>query len=305
MTEKVIISILDYNQEKDTLSCLHSLDQLATDDFEIEIIVVDNYPKVTFSLGKEKFHHPITILKTDENKGFSGGHNIGIKKALTMGADYVVVLNNDTRVDKNLIKELVKASRDDKKRGAIVPKIYFEKGHEYHRDRYKSHELGKVIWYAGGKMDWDNINGSHRGVDEVDTGQYDTPSPTGLITGCCVLFPRNVLEKTKGFDDRYFLYYEDADLNERIKKFGFTIWYQPTAMLWHINAGATGGSGSVLQDYFISRNRMLFGMQYARLRTKIALLRESFTILKKGREWQKKGIKDYYKGKFGRGSYPV
>lgn len=303
--EKVIISILDYNQEKDTLSCLHSLDQLVTDNFTIEIIIIDNYPKVTFSLGNEKFRHPITIVKTKENKGFSGGHNIGIKKALGMEADYVIVLNNDTRVDKNLVKELVNASRADKKRGAIVPKIYFEKGHEYHKDRYKSHELGKVIWYAGGAMDWNNINGSHRGVDEVDSGQYDTPSQTDLITGCCVLFPRHVLEKTKGFDDRFFLYYEDADLNERIKKLGLSIWYQPTAMLWHINAGATGGSGSVLQDYFISRNRMLFGMRYARLRTKIALVRESLRLIKTGREWQKKGVRDYYKGKFGRGSYSV
>jgi GT2 family glycosyltransferase len=303
--EKVIISILDYNQEKDTLSCLHSLDQLVTDNFTLEIIVIDNYPKATFSLGKEKFRHPITLIKTSENKGFSGGHNIGIKKALAMEADYVIVLNNDTRVDKNLVKELVNASRMDKKRGAIVPKIYFEKGHEYHKDRYKAQELGKVLWYAGGEMDWNNINGSHRGVDEVDTGQFDTPSTTGLITGCCVLFPRHVLEKTKGFDDRYFLYYEDADLNERIKSLDLCIWYQPTAVLWHINAGATGGSGSVLQDYFISRNRMLFGMSYARLRTKVALVRESLRLLKSGREWQKKGVKDYYLGKFGRGSYSV
>ena len=303
--EKVIISILDYNQEKDTLSCLHSLDHLATDNFTIEIVVVDNYPQGTFSLGKEKFRHPITLLKTNENKGFSGGHNIGIKKALAMGADYVIVLNNDTRVDKNLVKELVCASREDKKRGAVVPKIYFEKGHEFHKDRYKSQDLGKVFWYAGGKMDWDNINGSHRGVDEVDKGQYDTPSSTDLLTGCCVLFPRQILEKTNGFDEKYFLYYEDADINERIKRMGFTIWYQPTAVLWHINAGATGGSGSVLQDYFSSRNRMLFGMRYARLRTRIALVRESISLFRKGREWQKIGVRDYYRGKFGRGSYPV
>lgn len=154
-------------------------------------------------------------------------------------------------------------------------------------------------------MDWDNINGSHRGVDEVDKGQYDTPSSTDLLTGCCVLFPRQILEKTNGFDEKYFLYYEDADINERIKRMGFTIWYQPTAVLWHINAGATGGSGSVLQDYFISRNRMLFGMRYARLRTRIALVRESISLFRKGREWQKIGVRDYYRGKFGRGSYPV
>ena len=303
--EKVIISILDYNQQKDTIACLHSLDNAVLDNFLLEIIVIDNYPKTIFSLGNEKFKHPITLIKTDENKGFSGGHNIGIKKALSLGADYIIVLNNDTRIDKDLVKELVNASRSDKERGAIVPKIYFEKGHEYHKDRYVSQDLGKVFWYAGGAMDWDNINGSHRGVDEVDHGQYDKPEEVGLITGCCVLFPKEVLRKTHGFDARYFLYYEDADLNQRIKKLGYKIWYQPTAFLWHVNAGATGGSGSVLQDYFISRNRMLFGIRYGRLRTKVALVRESLRIIATGREWQKKGIRDYYLRKFGRGSYSV
>lgn len=303
--EKVIFSILTYNQQEETTNCLHSLNDVITDNFSIEIVIVDNHPGSVFTLGKEKYKYPITIIKTKENKGFSGGHNVGIKKALEMGADYVIVLNNDTRLDKNLVKYLVNSSREDKKRGAIVPKIYFEKGNEYHKDRYKKDELGKVFWYAGGTMDWDNINGSHRGVDEVDKGQYDTPEETGLLTGCCVLFPRKVLEKTQGFDSRYFLYYEDADLNERIKKLGYKIWYEPRAVLWHINAGATGGSGSVLQDYFISRNRMLFGMTYARLRTKLALIRESLRIMRTGREWQKKGVKDFYLRKFGRGSYGI
>lgn len=303
--EKLIFSILTYNQQEETMNCLTSLDDLASDDFSIEVIVVDNHPGSVFTLENKKFKTPITIIKTKENKGFSGGHNVGIKEALKRDADYVIVLNNDTRLDMNLAKYLVASAREDKKRGAIVPKIYFEKGNEYHKDRYRKDELGRVFWYAGGDMDWDNINGSHRGVDEVDTGQYDTPEEIGLLTGCCVLFPRKILEATKGFDARYFLYYEDADLNERIKQLGYKIWYEPKAVLWHINAGATGGSGSVLQDYFISRNRMLFGMTYARLRTKIALVRESLRILRNGRQWQKKGVIDYYLRNFGRGSYGI
>jgi GT2 family glycosyltransferase len=225
--------------------------------------------------------------------------------ALKEGADVVVILNNDTVVDPDLILNLFNAAEDDKKRGAIVPKIYFAKGHEFHKDRYKESELGRVFWYAGGRIDWANIQGIHRGVDEVDTGQYDTAGNTELMTGCCVLFSKKALLDTGMFDERYFLYYEDADLNERLKRKGYTIYYAPKAVLWHINAGSTGGSGSKLQDYFISRNRMLFGITYAPLRSKIALVREGLRILRSGREWQKTGVRDYFLKKFGKGSYAL
>ena len=60
--------------------------------------------------------------------------------------------------------------------GLVSPKIYFAPGFEFHKDRYKEEDLGKVIWYAGGEFDWDNIGNIHRGIDEVDQGQYDPPA---------------------------------------------------------------------------------------------------------------------------------
>lgn len=301
----VWISILEYNGEEDTVRCLDSLNSLETGDLKVSIVIVDNYPKGTFVLPNKKYKFPITLLKTKQNEGFSGGQNVGIKHALENGADYVMVLNNDTEVDKKLLVALIKRLEEDPKIGAVVPKIYFAKGHEFHKDRYQKDELGKVIWYAGGKMDWNNVFGTNIGVDDVDKGQFDTPGEIDLITGCCVVFTRKALETVGIFDERYFLYYEDADLNERLKRAGFAIFYEPKGVLWHINAGATGGSGSVLQDYFISRNRMLFGMTHAPVRSKVALIRESIRILLNGREWQKKGVRDYYLRKFGRGSYAI
>lgn len=304
--EKVVISILDYNQKETTLECLASLEKIDTTGLDVSVIVIDNYPKATLSFDTSKYKKiTVSITKTPDNLGFSGGHNIGFACAIKENADYVIVLNNDVVVHKNLVTSLVDAARSSPTIGAVVPKIYFMAGHEYHRDRYKKDELGKVFWYAGGTFDWDNINGKHRGVDQVDRGQYDKAEEIDLLTGCCVLLTRKALARVKGFDARYFLYYEDADLNIRLKKAGFIIYYEPKAMLWHVNAGATGGSGSVLQDYFISRNRMLIGMKYARLRTKFALVRESIRILSTGRQWQKRGVRDFYLHKFGKGSYPI
>jgi len=105
-----------------------------------------------------------------------------------------------------------------------------------------------------------------------------------------------------GFDERFFMYYEDDDLSMRAKKADFEIWYVPKAKIWHESAGSSG-PGSDLHDYFLTRNRMLFGMRYASWRTKFALVRESFRFLLKGREWQRKGVRDYYLGRLGKGSW--
>ena len=152
-------------------------------------------------------------------------------------------------------------------------------------------------------MDWKNVIASHRGVDEVDRGQFESLEKTDFASGCCIMAKKEVFEKTGFFDEKYFLYYEDNDLCQRAKKLGFEIYFQPKGMLWHINAGSTGGSGSEMQDYYITRNRLMFGFKYAPLRAKFAIFRESAGLLLKGRRWQKKGVTDYYLGNLGKGSY--
>lgn len=298
----VFIVILNFNGYKETVECLHSVLLNKPSDRNITIVVVDNgSADDSVKVLKRDFKDKIVLLENKENLGFTGGCNTGMKYALSNGADCVVLLNNDTIVDKNLIKNLTE-NIESSKIGGVVPKIYFEKGHEFHKE-YKKQSLGKVIWYAGGEMDWANIIGKNIGVDEVDGGQFDERKETGLATGCCFLIKSEVLKKVGIFDDKFFLYYEDADLTERIKKAGYSIIYEPKAVLWHKNAASTGGSGSKLQDYFISRNRMLFGLRYAPLRSKVAIIRESLRLLKNGREWQKKGIEDYYKRRFGKGTF--
>ena len=154
-------------------------------------------------------------------------------------------------------------------------------------------------------MDWKNVIGFHRGVDEVDRGQYDQIEKTDFASGCCMLVKREIFEKVGFLDEKFFLYYEDSDFCERIRRRGYSIIYSPKAILWHKNAGSAGGSGSSLQDYYITRNRMLFGFRYARLRSKLALFKESIKLLAKGRYWQKRGILDFYLGRSGRGSFNV
>jgi GT2 family glycosyltransferase len=299
---KVLVIILSWNRQKDTIETLKSLSKSNVKGFEMEILVVDNASTDnTVAKVKKLFPHVRTIVNY-KNLGFAEGNNIGMKYGLEKNFDYIALLNNDTIVDKNLVQKIFNEHQKDKKAGAISPKIYFAKGFEFHRDKYKTSELGKVIWYAGGLVDWDNVYGSNRGVDEVDNGQFEIITETDFTTGCFVMYKRQVLKEVGLYDKRYFLYMEDLDHSQRIKQASYKVLYCPAGAMWH-KVSQSSAIGSDLNDYYITRNRMLFGMTYAQLRTKFALIRESISLLLNGREWQKVGIRDFYLQNFGKGSW--
>lgn len=302
--KKIFTVIVNYNGKKDVLDCIDSLRMvILPPGVALTTLIVNNgcRDEETMQDSEVKIENSI-ILTNSQNLGFSGGSNTGIRYALSHDAAYVLLLNSDTIVDKNFLKELFQNAEKDTEIGVVVPKIYFAKGYEFHKQRYIKNELGNVIWYAGGIMDWNNIIGFHRGVDEVDKEQFNKIEETEIATGCCMLIKKEVFEKIGLLNENYFLYYEDSDFSMRVKKTDYRIMYIPAAIIWHKNAGSAGGSGSQLQDYYITRNRMLFGMQYASLRTRLALIRESLGILVKGRPAQKKGIIDFYLHRLGKGN---
>lgn len=306
---KIFVVILNWNGKEFILQCLDSVRKLKTNGGELEIVVVDNASTDgSAELVEQRYKDlpagkaSIKILRNKENLGFAEGNNVGIKYALEDSADFVLILNPDTIVDKDLIVQLIKVHKSDHQIGVVGPKIYFAPGYEFHKERYKPEERGRVIWYAGGLMDWQNVLASHRGVDEVDVGQYNRIEETDFISGCAMLVRKEVFDKIGLLDAKYFLYWEDNDFCQRAKKAGFKLIYVPEVKMFHLNAGSSA-SGSPLQEYYITRNRLLFGLRYASLRTKLALIKESFKLLITGRKWQKIGVKDFYLGKFGRGSW--
>lgn len=294
----VAIVIVNWNGYADTSACLTSLLKLKKNKYEVETIVVDNGSTNGSAAILSKAYPWATILRLDENLGFTGGNNIGISYAMKRGADYIWLLNNDTVVDPGALS-LVDAFSDPAV-GVAGSKIYFAPGHEYHKDRYKKNELGRVFWYAGGLIDWENIYASHRGVDEVDRGQYDVAYDTMFVTGCSMMIRRSVIEKIGFLDSKYYLYLEDLDFCLRAAGAGFRLRYFPGSVVWHVNAGSSGGAGSPIHDYYITRNRLLAGMRYASVRTKLALLREAIMFLRGGSREKKKAVYDFFLGKWGK-----
>jgi len=309
--KKICVIILSWNRKEDTLETISSLAKSTISGFEMEIMVVDNGStdgsQQAIKTLLEKVDKPpkltARLITLYENLGFAEGNNIGMRDALDRDFDYIALLNDDTIVNKNLIRKIFLEHKRIKNAGAISPKIYFAKGFEFHNKRYKKNELGKVFWYAGGGIDWDNVYGYNEGVDEVDKGQFNKVREVDFATGCFVMYKRRALEEAGLYDKRYFAYMEDADHAQRVKKAGWKIIYSPKGHLWH-KVAQSSGIGSELNDYFLTRNRMIFGIKHARLRAKFALIRESLKLLVKGRKWQKVGIRDFYLRRFGKGSWP-
>lgn len=312
---KVSIVILNWNRKKDSLECLESISKSSISNGStsspLSIIVVDNastddsrteIKKALKRLTFKNKNFDGEIIKNKENLGFAAGNNVGVRHALNHGADYILILNNDTVVGKNLIVNLVNFAIKHPRVGIMSPKIYFAPGFEFHKERYKTSQLGKVIWYAGGDIDWNNIYGSNHGVDEVDRGQFDEVKQTDFATGAGMFAKAEALRETGLFDEKYYMYLEDADLSQRMKKKGWEVLYVPTACIWHKVAQSSKIGGS-LNDYFIIRNRLLFGIRYATLRVRFALYRESLRIILNGSGWQRRGAIDFYLRRFGKGSW--
>jgi GT2 family glycosyltransferase len=297
--KKVALIILNWNGKENTLECLRSVAKLVRKNINLEIYVVDNASSDgSVEEIKRKFPYVHTI-QNKQNKGFTGGNNVAIRQALKHNADFVWLLNNDTIVEKRALVELADVF-DDPSVGIAASKIYFMKGYEFHHDRYKEHERGKVLWYAGGIIDWNNVYGFHRGVDEVDHGQHENIVETDYATGCSMMIARKCIDCVGVFDERYFAYLEDMDLSLRVKQYGWKVLYVPASIVWHKNAGSTARPGNEFHQYYLTRNRLLFGLTYAPLRTKLALIKESLRFMFLGTIGQKQAIFDMLLKRFGR-----
>ncbi len=281
--KKVGIVILNYKVKELTLKCIKSV--LDSSYKNISIFVVDNNSKDNVEEVLKKY--PLTFLQNEQNLGYSGGNNIGIKAALKTDVDYIFILNPDTTIEENTIEILVKKAQELKS-DILNPKIYFADS--------------KRIWFAGKKFDKSNVLGTHIGVNEEDKGQFDKDEELEDATGAALFISRAVFEKIGLFDERYFLYYEETDFVFRAKKAGFKIMYIHQAIVYHKNAQSTG-LGSPLQDYFITRNRMLFASKFLSIRTQFALIREA--IRNSNNSAKRKALFDYLLGNFGKGSFAI
>lgn len=301
------IIIVHYNTDHDTDECLLSLDEIKTGGKKVAVIVVDNGSQEPYSLPKEvanrapQAQRQFIVVRSESNLGFTGGNNLGIHFAIEKyNSDAILLLNSDTTVDKDVLVSLQEFSDEHPTVGIVSPKIYFSPGREYHSTQYTNEDFGKVIWYAGGSIDWQHLISFHRGVDEVDRGHFDNQFHSDFATGCAMYIQREVLEKVGTFDKRFFLYLEDVDLSVRAKLLGYEIGFSPKSIVYHKNASSGDGVGNSLQNYYQTRNRLLFAFKHGNWYAKLTALRLSFYDLLDGSSAKKTAILHALTQKFGK-----
>lgn len=245
--QMVYIILVNYNSYKDTIECAKSLEKIEYKNFKI--IIVDNGSKDE-SLSKIRRELKECILiETGENLGFAGGNNAGINYAIKNGADYVLLLNNDTLVKSDFLNKMLLRYQQNDNIGLVGCKIM------YYPEKNR-------IWFGGGKIDWFKFIGTHFGIGEVDNGQYDQENEIDFMTGCCMLIKREVIEKVGLLSEQYFMYFEDVDFCVKVKEAGYKIWYNPKAVIYHKVGLSGGGEESPFSIKWSTRNRMIFMNKY-------------------------------------------
>lgn len=286
---KHAVVLINYKVATDTIVCVDSIKKCKDAP---HIIVVDNGSSPAVVQELKDACPGLDIVIAPGNVGFSIGNNLGIKKALKMGAQVVYILNNDTQVDPNLF---FRAYRYVAGKNRIAGgKIYYAKGYEFH-DAQKGQ--GNILWYAGGYFDWTSVIARHYGVDELDTGQYDKVKPVEFITGCFIAVPHQVFKKIGLLDEPFFLYLEDTDFCLHAKKMGIEVMYNPSLVVYHRNSSSTV-AGSPLVDYYLTRNRFAIGKRYGSIRLRFALLREAL-LRNWGSPIRRMAFLDYLTGRMG------
>ena len=257
--------MLNYKGAEDTVVCLQSLEKITYPNYYV--VIVDNASPddsiglianrlkskrnddVTFFDSPDKAlqsfrpQSKFTLLQTGYNGGYGYGNNIGIKYALKNGADYVLVLNNDTVVDPGFLEPMVQMCEEDKNIGIASGKIYF---------------YGKpdVIWFNGGRFHPCTAKVEHVNFNEKDTGQLP-PDENTFISGCMWLIPRQVIENVGFITEEYFMYVEDLEFCQRVMDCGFSLKVCDQSLVWH-KVGSTCGHWSSFSSYWMAKNKMKF-----------------------------------------------
>jgi GT2 family glycosyltransferase len=295
-TPLLVSVILNTNRRDDTLECLAALQKSTYP--RNRTIVLDN-ASTDGSVEAIRLAHPeVEVVDLDENLGYAGNNNVGIDRALREGADWVVLLNEDTVPDPECLRHMVAVGAADPGVGVIGPLVF-------HFDS------PKIVQSAGGILNrhW---KATHIGQNERDNGSFAEPRDVDWISGCCIMVRREVFEDVGPLDERFFYYWEETELCIRARRRGWRIVHVPAAQLWHKGVQVDYQPAPSV-TYYATRNRLLTLSKHraplmARLMTWAELtrtllswtLRPKWGSLAPHREAMWRGIQDYRLGRWGK-----
>lgn len=247
----VSVVVLNWNGKADTLDCLQSLRAVDYPNFTVHVVdnasSDDSVPTIRAAFPE------VELICSSRNLGYAGGNNLGIRRALEIGAQYILLLNNDTVVDPGLLSALVKTARRYPHAAAFGAKILL------YGDRSR-------VWYAGAR--WDEPRSCFVQIGEGlpdDDASLNEPQETAYACGCAFFMSAKRAREIGFLDENFFLYFEESDWCYRARRRGYPSIFVPDARLWHKVSVSFGGERSPLALYFLTRNRLLWAKRHAGL----------------------------------------
>jgi GT2 family glycosyltransferase len=236
----VCVVLTNWNGANHTIPCVESL--RGSDYPNFHILVVDDGSTDGSPERIGRRFPDVEILRQPANMGVSKARNRGIARAAELGSDYVVFLDNDTKVDRSLISHLVTTARAHDNAVAVGPKIY------YLHDRSR-------LWFAFGQLSlWTGIY-RNPVFGATDQGQFDQEREMEVASSCCLLVPTRVLQVVGGFDPNY-TWNEDVDWSLRCRRAGFPLVFCPRGRVWHEVGGSSQKQRAASMRYLLTRNQL-------------------------------------------------
>ncbi len=236
----VSIVSVNYNQSEVTCDMIESLTKISYPN--IEIIIIDNCSQEDDPKIIKRRYPGVILYESPINYGFAGGNNLGLMRAQ---GEYVLLLNNDTVVDKGFLEPLIQKFMADPGIGAISPKIRFF---------YDP----TLIQYAGyTEINPWTMRSFAIGYRQRDKGQYNQDRETAYAHGAAMMVPMKVIKEIGMMSYTFFLYYEEADWSYRIKRAGYKIWYVHNSIVFH-KESISVGKLNPMKIYYLNRNRIVF-----------------------------------------------
>ncbi|PSL43740.1 hypothetical protein CLV51_10749 [Chitinophaga niastensis] len=251
-----LVSIVTVNYNTAAVTC-ELLTSIAKNSYShLEVIVVDNASIEDPTAALLQAYPAAKVIRSEVNKGFAGGNNLGI---LAATGSYIFLVNNDTEFTDGLIEGLLDIFSLHPDAGIVSPKFhyYFHPG---------------TIEYAGyNAVDTFTGRNSMIGCKETDKGQYDQITSTNYAHGGAMMIPVSILKEVGLMPEIYFLYYEEFDWCEQFKRKHYKIYYQYQSLIYH-KESMTTGKNSPLKTYYLTRNRILFMRRNVKLSARIFFL---------------------------------
>ena len=257
---RVSVVILSWNTREITdqcLVCLKKAVDFASNKADVEVVVVDNASEDGSPEMIAKKHHWVTLVKSKKNLGYARGNNLGFKRT-DPKSKYVLLLNNDVYVRKSTILNALNFMEDNPQSDALGCRLEYGDGKFQPSAGFLPNPSSVWSWIWGlDKLPI--IKNYFLPVHPKGGGFFSKDRQVGWIMGAFVFMRREVFEKTKGFDENFFMYMEEVEWCRRVQKSGFKIWYTPRFSIIHLDKASSFGDPQKLANIF---RREILGIVY-------------------------------------------